>query len=213
MRGCGPLLTLPRLKDSDVTWLYGPLQTGLNELLQGHSASSSTRSPISKSRLKLQKKSILKKQSMSETMLQRSLSSSSLLQRATAAIQAQRSFILDRPCVEWPVNFPAAVASRSPTGHHASRLSSVSSSEMQSPCPQRRNIHFNNEVEQCIALSVKRPDSSANIDWKTIAPLPPTTLKDVEDIKTSLKPMKPRSSVAMDSATEAYHIPLGVRKL
>jgi hypothetical protein len=137
MKGCGPLLTLPRLKDSDVTWLYGPLQTGSNKLLQGYSASSSTRSPISKSHLKLQKKSILKKQSISETMLQRSLSSLSLLQRATAAIQAQRSFILDRPYMEWPVNFPAAMASRSPTGHHASYLSSVSSSEMQSPCPQR----------------------------------------------------------------------------
>jgi hypothetical protein len=53
---------------------------------------------------------------------------------------------------------------------------------MQSPCPQRRNIHFNEEVEQCIAFSVKGANSSANIDWKTIAPLPSTTLKDVKDI-------------------------------
>jgi hypothetical protein len=53
---------------------------------------------------------------------------------------------------------------------------------MQSPCPQRRNIHSNEEVELCIALSVKGPDSSANIDCKTIAPLPSTTLKDVKDI-------------------------------
>jgi hypothetical protein len=148
MRGCGPLLTLPRLKDSDVTWLYGPLQTGSNKLLQGESASSSTRSPISKSRFTLRKKSILKKQSMSETMLQTSLLSSSLLRRATAAIQAQRSFMLDHPYAGWPGNFPAAVASRSPSAHYISRLSSVSSSEMQSPCPQRRNIHFNEEVEQ-----------------------------------------------------------------
>jgi hypothetical protein len=53
---------------------------------------------------------------------------------------------------------------------------------MQSPCPQRRIIHFNEEVEQCIALSVKGADSSANIDCKTITPLPSTTLKDVKDI-------------------------------
>jgi hypothetical protein len=177
-----PLQTLPRLKDSDVTWLYGPLQTGSNKLLQRQSASSSTRSPISKSHFTLRKKSILTKQSMSETMLQRSLLSSSLLQRATAAIQAKRSFMLDHPYAGWPGNFPAAVASRSPSAHYTSRLSSVSSSEMQSPCPQRRNIHFNEEVEQCIALSVKGADSSANIDWKTIAPLPSTTLKDVKDI-------------------------------
>ena len=182
MRGCGPLLTLPRLKDSDVTWLYGPLQTGSDKLLQRQSASSSTRSPISKSHFTLRKKSILKKQSMSETMLQRSLLSSSLLQRATAAIQAQRSFMFDHPYARWPGNFPAVVASRSPSAHYTSRLSSVSSSEMQSPCPQRRNIHFNEEVEQCIALSVKGADSSANIDWKTIAPLPSTTLKDAKDI-------------------------------
>ena len=60
------------------------------------------------------------------------------------------------------------------------------------------------------SFSVKGANSSTNIDWKTIAPLLSTTLKDV---KTSLKPMKPRPSVAMDSAMEAYHIPLGVRKL
>jgi hypothetical protein len=135
----GPLLTLPRLKDSDVTWLYGPLQTGSNKLLQRQSAYSSSCSPISKSHLMLHKKSILKKQCISKTMLQRSLLSSSFLQRAIAAIQAQRSFMLDRPYAEWPDVFATAAASRSPSGHHVSFLSSVSLSEMQSPCPQRRN--------------------------------------------------------------------------
>jgi hypothetical protein len=165
-----------------VTWLYGPLQTGSSELFQRQSTYSSSRNPTSKSHLILDKKSILKKQCMSKTMLQRSLSSSSLLQRATAAIQAQRSFMLDRPYAAWPDVFAVAVASRSPSGHRVSRLSSVSSAAGQSPCPQRTNIHFRVEVEQCIALSGKGADNGADNDGKTIAVLPPTTLKYVEDI-------------------------------
>jgi hypothetical protein len=66
-------------------------------------------------------------------------------------------------------------------------LSSVSLSEMQSPCPQRRDIHFNEEVEQCIALSMKEADNDADSDRKTIAMLQPTTLKYEEDITEPLE--------------------------
>jgi hypothetical protein len=90
--------------------------------------------------------------------------------------------MLDRPYAEWPDGFATAVASRSLSGHHVSCLSSVSLSEMQSPCPQRRDIHFNKEVEQCITLSMKGADNDADSDRKTIAPLLSTTLKDVKDI-------------------------------
>jgi hypothetical protein len=53
---------------------------------------------------------------------------------------------------------------------------------MQSPCPQRRDIHFNEEVEQYIALSIKGANNNADSDRKTIAILPPTTLKYVGNI-------------------------------
>jgi hypothetical protein len=83
------LLTFTRLKDSDVTWLYGPLQPGSDKTLKIRSCSPASSTRISKSNPFLNKKPILKKRSTSEIMLQRSLFGSSQVKQAIAAVQVQ----------------------------------------------------------------------------------------------------------------------------
>jgi hypothetical protein len=206
-----------------VTWLYGPLQTGADKSLRMPSSSPAGSSRISKSNSFLNKKPILKKRSMSEIMLQRSLSSSSLLKQAAAALQAQQSDGFDRG-LDPPEFAQMNFASRR-MSDHPSLLSSITSSGMQSPGTERKHIHFNEQVEQCIAVEVKgaedEPEPSimdyddsdsddggimmkrsnsnrklpplhrsstprpSNNDSKTIAMLPSTTLKYMEDTPES----------------------------
>ena len=154
-------LTGNRLKDCDVTWLYGPLQTGAEKTLRMPSASPSSSSRISKSNSFLNKKPILKKRSMSEIMLQRSLSSSSLLKQAAAAVHAQQSEngglrpSMGRANSDYTGHFPSRRLSR----EHPSMLSSISSSGIASPgTGEKKHIHFNEQVEQCIALEMKGDD-------------------------------------------------------
>lgn len=200
-----------------MTWLYGPLQTGADKSLRMPSTSPRGSSRISKTNSFLNKKPILKKRSMSEIMLQRSLSSSSLLKQAAAALQAQQSDGYDRG-LERAGFAPIDFASRR-MSDHPSLLSSINSSGLQSPGTERKHIHFNEQVEQCIAVEVKGAEdepepsimdydddsdsddggimmkrtgsgrklpplhrsSSYNNDSKTIAMLPSTVLKDMED--------------------------------
>ncbi|KAH0556856.1 hypothetical protein GP486_005355 [Trichoglossum hirsutum] len=150
--------TLNWLKDCDITWLYGPLQTYSSRTLVP--SSSPVGSVISTSNSFLNKKPILKKRSMSEMMLQRSLSSSSLLKQAAAAIQAQQSErprLLPQRAQSDFTTYPFASADASQDG--TSAFSSVSSSGLQSPgVNEKKRIHFNDMVEQCIAVDVKGDD-------------------------------------------------------
>ena len=145
-----------------MTWLYGPLQTGSDRSFIMPSTSPNS-SRISKSNSFLNKKPILKKRSMSEIMLQRSLSSSSLLKQAAAAVQAQQSEngILSRPGLGRStsdyVHYP--FSSRRMSRENTSMLSSISSSGVASPgSGEKKHIHFNEQVEQCIALDIKGDD-------------------------------------------------------
>ncbi|EKD20981.1 uncharacterized protein L3040_004600 [Drepanopeziza brunnea f. sp. 'multigermtubi'] len=156
--------TLNWLKDCDVTWLYGPLQTRSEKTQHFTSTSPADSSRISKSNSFLHKKPILKKRSMSEIMLQRSLSSSSLLKQAAAAVQAQQSGdggmsrpALGRRTSEYTNPFASRRMSREMIP--ASLLSSISSSGLGTPgTGEKKHIHFNEQVEQCIALEMKGED-------------------------------------------------------
>jgi len=157
------VLTFIRLKDCDVTWLYGPLQTGSEKSLHLPSTSPSSSSRISKSNSFLNKKPILKKRSMSEIMLQRSLSSSSLLKQAAAAVQAQQSegySGIGRPLLGRATSdYAYPLSSRRLSRENTSMLSSISSSGLASPgTGEKKHIHFNEQVEQCIALEMKGDD-------------------------------------------------------
>lgn len=148
------------LKDCDVTWLYGPLQSGQKALHSTQTEPSSVSLSKTDSFVNLSKKPILKKRSMSEVMLQRSLSTASLLKQATAAVKAQETRGILRPhlgrsttdYLAYP--FPA----RRLSGESSSVAPSTESSGITSPNSERKHIHFNEQVEQCIAVDVKGDD-------------------------------------------------------
>ncbi|KAK4242353.1 hypothetical protein C8A03DRAFT_11470 [Achaetomium macrosporum] len=154
--------TLNWLKDHDVTWLYGPLQTGTSSVNDTSRSSNSTK--LSKSSSFINKKPILKKRSMSEIMLQRSLSTSSLVKQAAAAVQAQQQGNLKRigrrPGLERAntdyITFP--FSSRGVSHDGTSLFPSTRSSGIVSPSGGRKHIHFNEQVSQCIAVDVKEDD-------------------------------------------------------
>ncbi|KAK0730497.1 hypothetical protein B0H67DRAFT_638994 [Lasiosphaeris hirsuta] len=160
--------TLNWLKDCDVTWLYGPLQTGSANLHPIHTDSNSGR--LSKSN-SFVKKPILKKRSMSEIMLQRSLSASSLVKQAAAAVQAQqkeglkrigRRPGLERAATDY-ITFP--FSSRRISHDNTSLFPSAVSSGFVSPGGgERKHIHFNEQVAQCIAVDIKGDDEDEEAD-------------------------------------------------
>jgi len=159
------MLTRNRLKDCDVTWLYGPLQTGTANLHPAHTGPNSRR--ISKSN-SFVKKPILKKRSMSEIMLQRSLSTSSLVKQAAAAVQAQQKDGLKRigrrPGLERAttdfVTFP--FSSKGISHDNTNLFPSAISSGLVSPSAGK-HIHFNEQVAQCIAVEAKGEDEEEEV--------------------------------------------------
>lgn len=109
------------------------------------------------------KKPILKKRSMSEVMLQKSLSSSSLIKQAAAAVQAQQRELpkgirvsarprFERAATDY-VTFP--FSSRRLSKESISAGPSAARSGAISPTTERKHIHFNESVEQCIAVDIK----------------------------------------------------------
>jgi hypothetical protein len=161
-----PCSSFSRLKDCDVTWLYGPLQTESKTSPSG--AASPPPSHMSTSSSFLHKKPILKKRSASEAILQRSISEHSLLKQVGAILKSQEGTpAANRPSFERAVpdfstqSTPPESAAITPTGEESqppfSRSISVTSSGLQSP-GERRHIHFNNEVVQCIAVESKDDD-------------------------------------------------------
>jgi hypothetical protein len=145
--------TLNWLKDCDVTWLYGPLQTGSTALYSTDAGRGS--STLSRCDSFARKKPILKKRSMSEVMLQKSLSSSSLLKQAAAAVQAQQKGhrvgnarpALQRATTDF-VTYPFSSRGRS-------HQTSSETSGVVSPSAERKHIHFDEHVQQCIAVDLK----------------------------------------------------------
>ncbi|KHJ32332.1 putative protein phosphatase type 1 complex subunit hex2 reg1 [Erysiphe necator] len=152
--------TLNWLKDCDVTWLYGPLQTSTEPLCNAPYTSPASCNRLSKNNSFLNKKPILKKRSMSELMLQQSLSTSSLLKQAAAAVQAQQSDtyfecsrnenIVSSTCLH--------VLSTCSSDLNHGNLSPTSSSDLPSIYGDKKRIHFNEQVAQCIAVDVKGDD-------------------------------------------------------
>ncbi|KKA30304.1 hypothetical protein TD95_004337 [Thielaviopsis punctulata] len=148
--------TLNWLKESDVTWLYGPLQTGSS----GDGLISSNDPPSAASTTK----PILKKRSKSEVMLQRSLSASSLVMQATAAIEAQQTHLRQaRPILQKNHSTGYLMNNRRRLSIDNSPIcpTSLVSSGVISPSgekSEKRRIHFNEQVTQCIAIDERDED-------------------------------------------------------
>ncbi|KAI9798968.1 MAG: hypothetical protein M1833_004321 [Piccolia ochrophora] len=193
--------TLNWFKDCDVTWLYGPLQTGSTKSLAHPTTPAGSR--LSKNNSFFNKKPILKKRSMSEIMLQRSISASSLLKQAAAAVQAQQSSASsDRICGRPGMGRAASdfvsstFASGSPSSESTSADPSASSSGIQTPggC-HRRHIHFNDKVEQCIAVDGKygEEDDEEEDSYEAV--------EDDESSDDGLVMMKPSSKAKTSNRT------------
>jgi hypothetical protein len=152
------------MKDCDVTWLYGPLQRSASAAQQ----TSEPQSNLSKNNSFLNKKTILKKRSMSELMLRKSLSASSLVRQAAAAVQAQQALrphgIISRRQSDYSTDMSSCrTMSRDTTDY----FSSQSTSGLQSPLDhaERKHIRFDNKVEQCIAVEIKDADFEEEDDF------------------------------------------------
>ncbi|KAM0714850.1 hypothetical protein Q7P37_009314 [Cladosporium fusiforme] len=151
--------TLNWLKESDVTWLYGPLKPANKHPITHHESTTST--AVSRNASFTHKKPILKKRSMSEVMLQRSISASSLLKQAAASIEAQgrRSALKkshERTYSDFVPGPNSEVPSRDQIDYFTSK--STSTSDTPSDCREKRHIRFDEKVEQCIAVECKRID-------------------------------------------------------
>lgn len=146
--------TLNWLKDCDVTWLYGPLQTDIKSL----PASSDKPPPpsgLSSTNSFLDRKSILKKKTASEAILQRSLSQHTLLKHAGAILQAQTAeHSRGKPAFQRATSDVGVPLDGILDNPYNSTPSESASSRLLSPS-ERRHIHFNNEVVQCIAVEAK----------------------------------------------------------
>jgi hypothetical protein len=135
-----------------------------------YTSTNSTSARLSKSNSFVNKKPILKKRSMSEIMLQRSLSTSSLVKQAAAAVQAQQKGGLKRigrrPGLERAntdyITFP--FSSRGLSHDGTSLFPSTRSSGVVSPNGGRKHIHFDERVSQCIAVDVKGDDDEDEAD-------------------------------------------------
>ncbi|KAH8732740.1 hypothetical protein GQ44DRAFT_696350 [Phaeosphaeriaceae sp. PMI808] len=156
------------LKDVDVTWLYGPMQPASNRFSSRQNSEPASRLSKTNSFVHGVKKPILKKRSMSEAMLQKSLSSSSLVKQAAESIQAQQTTgvtlelrkprpIIGRVTPDFPTS--SSTLSRGTIWETTDYFSSKSTSGLHTPSDgEKKHIRFDDNVEQCIALECKEGD-------------------------------------------------------
>lgn len=151
---------------------------------------------------------------MSEIMLQRSLSSSSLLKQAAAAVQAQQkggANRIGRPILRRAhtdlVTFPFSKRRRSRA--NTSLLPSSTTSGLASPATERKHIHFDEQVKQCIAVEVKGDDDDDEPD----SPVWNYDDSDSDDgaimmktTKTGKKPIYLRKKAAANNTNESKTI-------
>ena len=147
-----------------MTWLYGPLQTGQGGTLFAESTPPA--SQLSRNNSFASKKPILKKRCLSEIMLQRSLSNSTLMKQVTDAVRAQqpgkgllheRPGLGDRALSDFVTSSELGTPLTRGTTNSSSTNPSISTSGISTPCT-KRHIHFNNKVEQCIAINKEGDD-------------------------------------------------------
>ncbi|OQO06199.1 hypothetical protein B0A48_08787 [Cryoendolithus antarcticus] len=154
--------TLNWLKESDVTWLYGPLKPATSHPITKGEPSAGT--SLSRTNSFVHKKPILKKRSMSEVMLQRSLSAASLLKQAAASIQSQgrtpSSKVAQPEAQHYGLN--SFISRRQSMDYFTSRDSS-SGAETPSDTKEHRHIRFDDNVEQCIAVECKPDDDEDDV--------------------------------------------------
>ncbi|WEW58554.1 protein phosphatase regulator [Emydomyces testavorans] len=201
------------LKDADVTWLFGPLQVD-DDCCPSNRPSSPIDSPTSSSFLKT--KPILKKTGTPQPILQHSISTSSLLQKASSRFRPQNGNCrsgFGRTASDTVV--PAAHLASS-LRHEKTKSTTASGMTCSS---SRRHISFNRVVAQVVAVGSEDDDDEneeENYDFSGEYCL----LDDDDSSDTTLVTMKqlrprpslsssstPRSSFSSDTRTIIAHLP------
>ncbi|KAI5465210.1 hypothetical protein BGZ63DRAFT_462140 [Mariannaea sp. PMI_226] len=136
--------TLNWFKDYDITWLYGPLQQHVNQI-DCTDAELSGISSKSNLQVWVNNESILKR--TSETILQTPLSPSYLLNQTAPLIRSQKT-----DCQGFKRRTPNQAAASSHLSCNASSMLSSSISNVSPRGMERKRIHFDDQVEQCIAV-------------------------------------------------------------
>ncbi|KAH7042195.1 hypothetical protein B0J12DRAFT_548080, partial [Macrophomina phaseolina] len=163
--------TLNWSKDCDMTWLYGPLQTSSNTPFPHHGPEAS--SNISTNNSFFGKKPILKKRTISEIMLQPSVSNSLLVKQAATATRAQRSSASPLRTRERLTNTRAtsdsvilAIPSTSSDKEAMDSVISQSPSCLHSPGDGgKKHIRFDNKVAQYIVVGFEYGDDYEDDNW------------------------------------------------
>ncbi|KAH7205307.1 hypothetical protein BKA60DRAFT_655736 [Fusarium oxysporum] len=194
------------LKDCDVTWLYGPLHSGPKNLHPTHIESSSVSLSKADSLINLNKKPILKKRSMYEVMLQRSLSTASLLEQATAAVKAQKTrgipqLHLGRSSTDY---FACPFASYRLSGEKSSVTPSVKSSRIISSGFEQKHVQFNEQVEQCIAVEAKYDKDMVDDHYGFDSDLDDGVM--IKRVKTKKRPISRHKTLKSKPAAEGKTI-------
>ncbi|KAK2468765.1 hypothetical protein H9L39_19692 [Fusarium oxysporum f. sp. albedinis] len=200
-----PPETLNWLKDSDASWLYGPVQQGASKIYCTQTGPCGASLLQPNLLVNSNRKSILKKRSISDIILPRPLSTSSLPQQVTPVAQARqkdsrrlkelsfdRAVTMDHNIFPFP-SMPMSCDTSSMLP--SSAYSGISSSGL-----ERKHIHFNYEVEQCIAVEVKDDDDDDDCDIST-----DTNSEDgmIMKLDRSRKPAKEGNPVLSDGKTIA----------
>lgn len=140
-----------RLKDYDTTWLYGPLPfSPKTASASGTEVSSVT---LFKTDSNRNKKPILKKDNVPEFMPQKLLMRAPPLEQAAATIPAQEVRETLKHGEDNVAN-PLSVQRDNRDTNSLADSSSSSNTTSPSPPPQHKHIHFNELVEQYIAIDI-----------------------------------------------------------
>ena len=195
------------LKDCDVTWLYGPLQTDTKSSLRSNISPLPSRLSHSASFV-AKKKPILKKKTASAAILERSRSQHSLLQRAGDIIRIQQSSpahgrpSFSRGHSEFALpRYTGSSVANTPAEHDAFFSGKVGFEhpEVQTPS-ECRHVEFNEEVEQVQAIE-------SEDDEKDLDPVLYSEDDTDDDCGLMMAPSKarstPRSSFSNDGKTIA----------
>lgn len=197
-------LTLSRIKVADVTWLFGPIAEDGREQFPSSPTPNSVASSVCEHNAET--RPILKKRAtISEAILQHSLSSDCLIQHANLPPKPQTKghpFGLERTVSDNVV----------PTAHVGSSLratpssQSPTSSEMSSRSTNsRRHISFNRVVSQVIAVG--REEDYDDDDDETESDSTLVTMKPLHPRRSSNGSNVSKSSFNSDTRTIIAHLP------
>jgi hypothetical protein len=206
-----------RLKDCDVTWLYGPLQSQTNSLAP--EKASPVRGIPRSSSFSDAKKPILKKRSQSEVILtslatkpqgilraaEHVLRDTARREQELAALREQNpltpTHVLVNQVRMRSASLSPICATALSTQTDYFSLTTSSTGEISTPSGTR-HIHFNDRVEQCIAVDAKEEEEDEDEYSEDLS----SVMEEEDDSDSDeLFMMRPRSSTSATVTRKGEH--------